>query len=61
MAVTKFAAQKLRGQADNTHENTQSIQSVYGARFEPETSRVGRRSMATRWTATQRGERRENV
>jgi len=56
MVVPKFEAQKLRGQTDDSHENTQSVQSVHGARCEPETSRVGRRSMATRSTATRGGE-----
>jgi len=34
---------------------TQSIQSVHGAKREPETSRVGGRSMASPSTATQGG------
>jgi len=53
MVVAKFEAQKLRGQTNDSHENTQSIQSVHGARLELETSRVGRHSMATPSTATQ--------
>ena len=47
MFVAKFEAQKLRGQTDDSHENTQSMQSVHGARSEPETSRVGEHSITT--------------
>jgi hypothetical protein len=60
MVVTKSEAQKLHGQIDESYENTQLIQSVHGARCEPETSRVGRRSVATRSTAT-KGEKRKRV
>jgi hypothetical protein len=58
--VPKFEAQKLCGQTDDSHENTQSTQSVHGARCETKTSRVGRRSVAMRSTAM-RGEERKCV
>jgi hypothetical protein len=60
MVVAEFERQKFRGQADDSHENKQLIQSVHGARCEPETSRVGRRSVATLSTATQ-GEERKSI
>ena len=57
MVVATYDTQKLRGQTDDCHENTPSVQSVHGARCETETSRVVRRSVANCSTATQGEER----